>query len=1211
MSYLRQMRHGIAHDPVRRRDRTPAGAVPAGSAVTVTLRVDSSVRPGVHGAVLEVLDASAAAGAADGDPADGEGPAGAAAAFDVDSTDADSAAGDPVGDDAAGRGLAAGTEDRWVSIPMEPCEAGYRAVIDTAGEPRVLFYRFRVATDLGALYYVRRTDGAATAGDALGPFSGDGAGEGAGPHSPALPGFQLTVYDGAFRAPAWFSGSVMYQVFPDRFARGADGIRWDGVESHRRRGWPVVVHEDWNEPPAWGGDYDPVDFFGGSLAGIRQKLDYLVSLGVEVLYLNPVCEARSNHRYDTGDYEVVDPILGDWDDFEELARAAEGRGIRIVLDTVLSHTGAASRYFNLDGSYDSFGAAQGEGSPYRAWYDFGDYGDVGYRSWWGDPTLPEVDERDPSWQRFALGDAGHAGVLKRWVGHGGAGFRLDVADEIPDEVLELVRKAAKDARPDAVVIGEVWEDPTTKESYGVRRTYGLGRALDSVMNYPLRGALLSFGLGKTDARSLVTFLKQQRLNYPLPLYASLMNLLSSHDVERVRSVLAAGREFRDLPRDEQAGLVSSIDWEADARSAALQRLLATIVYALPGVPCLYYGDERGLQGGRDPFDRATFPWDGQRADCGQDLSWFYRGLGKLRQASFALRHGDAAFYSHGKDVVAVLRTVATDQGRSGTLLCVVNRSEESQSVVIDLVDPAAGLGDEDVLRVKYADAKPRCVFSTDGSGVASDMRADCEFGIFSCELGPMQGCVFHLGHGLDKPMEPGLGVLCHITSVPSAPGDGPEAEGSEADGSAGRERGTLGPASRRFVDWLADAGVAYWQILPLNPTDEHGSPYAGLSAFAGNTLLLDAGERAQGSAPVDEEGLRAFVARNHHWLASYGAFTAIKKLVGEVPWQQWPESYRTWVPGLENDPALVGAVRDEYRRQYVFERQWQALRAYANDRGVRIVGDMPIYVSADSADVWAHRDYFALDEAGYPALQGGMPPDGFAPQGQLWGNPTYRWDALRDSGYDWWLARLGRMFQWYDYVRIDHFLGFASYYAVPQGKGAQEGQWLPGPGFDLFRHAYERFGPLPLIAEDLGIITPEVRQLLAQTGLPGMDVVLFADGDPRTDWAPKRGKIAFTGTHDTPTLTGWARQRYCRRDDGSFDDDAAVVIARDLVDKAAGSGADVVVLPLQDVLGLGDDARMNVPGTTQDNWIWQGRQADIDAATLRLAALTRLHNQRP
>lgn len=1048
------------------------------------------------------------------------------------------------------------------TLPMEPCADGYRVNVDTSGDPRVLFYGFVVNTDAGVVEV--------------------GCGS-----------FQLTVYDPGFTVPEWYTGSVMYQVFPDRFARGSEGIRREGVDSHLGRGWPVRIHEDWNEPPDWGESYDPIDFFGGTLDGIREKLDYLASLGVEVLYLNPICEARSNHRYNTGNYQQVDPILGTWEDFERLSEAAAAHGIRLVLDTVLSHTGSSSKYFNLDGSYDSFGAAQGEGSPYRSWYDF-EHGTqyAPYRCWWNDPTLPEVEEHDPSWQQFVFGD----GLLAEWVAHGASGFRLDVADELPDDVLEKIRQAAKAALPDSVIIGEVWEDPTIKESYGSRRTYALGTALDTVMNYPLRDKLLQFALGGVDAPQLAAFFKMQKSNYPAPLYHGLMNLLSSHDVERVRSVLDLGVEFRDRPRDEQASMVAGITDEADAQGAFLQRILACIQYALPGVPCLYYGDERGMQGGRDPFDRGTFPWDGWRSDCGRDLTGLYQALGKMRADSPVLKHGAAAFYSYGRDVTCVLRMAGEEDGHStldGAMLCVANRSNRQVDFVIDLVDAAAGLSDAEVRALRFSNASPRCVLATDESGQLPEWPATLEDGIFRSTVGHMQACVFQLDAGLQKPLDKGLGVICHITSIPN-----------EDAGGRSLGPGTLGAPAKRFVDWLAAGGVRYWQVLPLNPTDEYGSPYAGLSAFAGNVRLLEQGTTFDGLADTDE--FRQFVDKNREWLLPYAAFSAIKERQQGALWRDWPERYRRFSPQLVEAPELVEGIEAECFRQFAFDRQWRELRAYANERGVKIVGDMPIYVSADSADAWIHPEYLTLDSEGQLASQGGMPPDQFSEEGQLWGNPTYDWEALRANGYDWWLDRFQRAFEWYDHVRIDHFLGFESFYSVPSGKPATEGEWLPGPGIDLFRRAYKKLGPLPVLAEDLGIITPQVKRLMAEANFTGMDVVQFFDGDPRQWWQPKPGKACFTSTHDTSTLLGWAKARYGLEGEGQADE--ARRVADELARRVVGSGAGVVFVSLQDVLQLDDSARMNVPGTAEDNWRWQARQSDVDASLDRLRSLVRLHS---
>ena len=1161
MADLAHLTRAFSHDPVRRSDRSPSGAVPAGTDVVLTLRVAPEAREHVLEALLVV----------EGD------------------------------DDAVDE-----------TLPMEPCAEGYRACIDTSCDPRVLFYRFVVNTDAGEV---------------------------------VTPAFQLTVYDPGFTVPEWYTGSVMYQAFPDRFARGSEGIRREGVDSHLSRGWPVRLHEDWNEPPDWGESYDPVDFFGGTFSGMESKLDYLASLGVEVLYLNPVCEARSNHRYNTGDYQQVDPILGTWEDFERLSEAATARGIRLVLDTVLSHTGSSSKYFNLDGSYDSFGAAQGEGSPYRSWYDF-EHGMqyAPYRCWWNDPTLPEVEEHDPSWQQFVFGDEGSAieaavpegwmrgkpkeprnplgeaelvrgddassetppvpqprpdsqqqnGLLAEWVAHGASGFRLDVADELPEDVLEKIRQAAKAALPDSVIIGEVWEDPTTKESYGSRRTYALGTALDTVMNYPLRDKLLQFALGGVDAPQLVAFLKMQKSNYPAPLYHGLMNLLSSHDVERVRSVLDLGVEFRDLPRDEQAALVAGITDEADARGSLLQRILACLVYVLPGVPCLYYGDERGMQGGRDPFDRATFPWDGWRPDCGRDLTGLYQALGKMRSASSVFKRGTAAFYSYGRDVACVLRMPdasmleegCPDRERmDGTVLCVANRSNAQVEFVLDLVDASSGLSDEETRALRFARSMPRCVLSTDESGRLPEWEATLEDGIFRGTVGPMQACVFQLDAGLQKPLERGLGVICHVTSVPNG-----------GRGALGPGSGTLGAPAKRFVDMLADCGVKYWQILPLSPTDEYGSPYAGLSAFAGNTRLLEAGTDLDPALAETDEFAR-FLEANRGWLVPYATFVAIKHEQGGALWRDWPKEYRRWSPQLAELPQLAEGIKAELVKQFAFDVQWRELREHANARGVKIVGDMPIYVSADSADAWMHPEYLSLDARGNLAAQGGMPPDQFSAEGQLWGNPVYDWDALRDDGYGWWLDRFARAFEWYDHVRIDHFLGYESFYSVAAGLAATEGEWLPGPGIDLFRRAYEKFGPLPVLVEDLGIITPQVRQLVAEAGFTGMDVVQFFDGDPLQWWTPKPGKACFTSTHDTQTLVGFAKERY--------GEEAAERVADELLARVVRSDAPVAFVSLQDVLQLDDDARMNVPGTAGGNWKWQARQSDLNANFDRMKKLAK------
>lgn len=1144
---LLQMQHALAHDPCRRSDRAPFGAVPIGERVALVLRVEHCARPDIVKVFLEFAN-------------------------------------DPPPKDASGDA----PKIIWRQMPMKECDEGYCAHIDTHGCTRVIFYRFRVVTELSDVLYIKSSDDLSTAGASCLPNVWI-------EEMDTSSAFQLTVYDPDFTTPEWMHGATMYQIFPDRFFRGEDGIRRSGIESHENRGWPIKVHENWDDFPDWAEPYEPVDFYGGTLNGITEKLDYLESLGIDAIYLNPICESRSNHRYNTGDYKVVDPILGDWGDFSALSEAAKSRGMRIVLDTVLSHTGSSSLYFNADGSYDSFGAAMGEDSPYRDWYDFTPGEFAPYRCWWNDPTLPEIEERDPSWQDFVLGaknpdnaeeeaaNGTDLPVLALWHAKGAAGFRLDVADEIPDDVLESIRDSVKSRDADACIIGEVWEDATTKTSYGSRRTYALGRSLDSVMNYPLREQLIQFVLNQRSAAQLSTFLRMQKSNYPKPLYESLMNLLSSHDVERIRSVLSVGREFRDSPRDEQVRIVSEIDSGADWRASILQRMLAMITYMIPGMPCLYYGDEKGMHGGRDPFCRATFPWEGRRNDCGEDLTAYYQALGQFRRDSLALRKGSATFSYYRKDVLCIARIYAKDGVFEG-MLCVANRSDETVHVAVDLSDEATGLEPPDIIALRLLSTKfPRLVFSTDSQNMSRDPHATLEDGIFIGEIGPLQADIYQISPGLGKPLERGSGIVCHLTSVPNCGTDGKS-----------KAAGTLGAPAKMFLDDLSEAGIKYWQMLPINPVDEYGSPYAGLSAFAGNAKLVE-GELSDDALDqaLGDPRYTSFIQENSHWLARHATYFALKDRHGGAPWWKWPEAYRKWDESLLDDPDLKTSIDRERARQFVFDLQWRDLHSYAQSVGVSLIGDMPFYVSADSPDVWALREYFSVDDDGNITEEGGVPPDGFSATGQLWGVPTYKWDALKDNGYDWWIQRFKRSFELFDYIRIDHFLGFSAYYAIPSGGSALDGKWVPGPRLDIFREAYDKLGPLPVIAEDLGLITPEVRQLLAQTAFPGMDVLQFFDGDPLDYWRPRYGRLVYTSTHDTPTLVGWAQERYCAGDcDGA--EERARDIAKKISYKILDSKAEIVMFALQDVIRLGNEARMNTPATTDGNWEWQATCEEMD-----------------
>ena len=425
--------------------------------------------------------------------------------------------------------------------------------------------------------------------------------------------WQITVYKKA-AVPDWWKDGVVYHIFPDRFARERD---WTPREPEARRGTHRFLVRDWDTPVfyprAENGDVSSWPFWGGTLRGIEEKLPYLASLGVTVLYLNPIFEAASNHRYDTADYTRVDPLLGRKKDFESLCEAARKRGIRIVLDGVFNHTGADSVYFDKFGNY-------GTAEKYRSWFRFGDQYRHGYECWWDVPDLPNVEENDPSFREFLCGEDG---VVRRWLRRGASGWRLDVADELPDVFLEDLRKSVKDADPDALIIGEVWENAADKIAYGKLRKYFQGHQLDSVMNYPLRTALVNFILHK-DGRSLARCLTDIYSSYPKFVCDCLMNIIGTHDTERILTVLG-DREYTSLSNRE----LSLRTMSEEEREIGVQRLkiASCIQYTVYGVPSVYYGDEAGVEGGRDPFCRRTYPWGREN---GELLQW-YKRLGALRR----------------------------------------------------------------------------------------------------------------------------------------------------------------------------------------------------------------------------------------------------------------------------------------------------------------------------------------------------------------------------------------------------------------------------------------------------------------------------------------------------------------------------------------------------------------------------------------------------
>ncbi len=446
-----------------------------------------------------------------------------------------------------------------------------------AGEPGLYFYRFHIWDKNGDYDLFR---------------AGNGTNIGVGDL------WQLSVLPADYRPPEAYRGAVYYQIFPDRFAKSGECDLTGKLEPYTVGDFASFVPHTKNA----------TDFAGGNLRGIMEKLDYIRSLGVQVIYLNPIVMAWSNHRYDAADYMRVDPMLGTEADFTALCDAAHERGMRIVLDGVFSHTGSRSIYFDEDDHFGGGAVSAGPASKYYKWYEFQEFPKK-YTAWWGVGCVPCVNELDPDYMEYILGEDG---VVATWLRRGADGFRLDVADEIPDQFLAALRRRVKAEKPEAVVVGEVWEDASNKISYSVRRTYFTGGELDGVINYPFRTAILDFADRRDDGRALAATVLDIAEHYPAPALDCTMTVLGTHDTERVGTVLQ----------------------DANARRAAV-----FLQFALPGSPVIYYGDEAGLTGGRDPMNRLPFPWG--RED--RQLQELYRQAAALKNAHPALRTGDIRF----------------------------------------------------------------------------------------------------------------------------------------------------------------------------------------------------------------------------------------------------------------------------------------------------------------------------------------------------------------------------------------------------------------------------------------------------------------------------------------------------------------------------------------------------------------------------------------
>jgi 4-alpha-glucanotransferase len=1020
------------------------------------------------------------------------------------------------------------------------------------------------------------------------------------------PAYQITVYRPA-EVPIWYKRGVMYQIFVDRFTKGQQ----QSCDPTPRRS--SLLHLNWNDTPVYikdeKGKVTYWDFFGGNLTGVQEKLLYLKELGVSIIYFNPIFESPSNHKYDTADYLRIDPAFGDEDTFTILVQKAKSLGISIILDGVFSHTGSDSIYFNKYGNYPGLGAYQSPDSPYFEWYNFKQTCDL-YECWWDVDTLPEVKEMNPSYRQFIYGSENS--VIHKWMAKGIAGWRLDVADELPDEFIQELRQVLKDINPEAVLIGEVWEDASHKESYGYLRQYFWGNELDATMNYPWREMFLHFLLGLGDSSVLHNRILSLYENYPRENFYAAMNLIGSHDRPRILTVLGEAPPEGNLSESERRNYRIS----ASARRLAVQRLklLSLVQMTFPGVPCVYYGDEAGLEGYSDPYNRGTYPWGHED----KEIQDWYKKIIRLRAEYEVLQTGDFQSFYGSADVYGYKRSGKDEEitiliNRHSTQVKEVKMEGELQPFpfVIDLLsgevisrenergDPA-NYKDSQTLRIKPLSARTIWSKKIDPASRINTLTRSC-------------------------------GVLMAVSSLPSIWGNG-----------------DFGKEAYYFIDFLAECRQSLWQVLPLNPTGLGGSPYQSDSAFAGNPLfislelllreellrseqvlekrkLLESKNPRESahkyellrevfstfqarmleqetSGPTPEQAgtnylslqnYHAFQRENTAWLDDYALFRALKTHFGNIPWYEWEQGIAARTKDSITKYSLLLAQEIEFNRflQYTFFYQWQAVRQYARARGISLIGDIPLFVAADSCDVWVNRSFFVLEENGKPAKVAGVPPDYYCETGQLWGNPLYDWEALASDNYSWWKERIRLTLRLYDYIRIDHFRGLEAFWEIEAGaETAVKGHWMKGPGKRFLESLNKEFGDLPFIAEDLGFITPEVNILKHIFGLPGMRVLQFT---PLEEFLTEKDNnfVYYSGTHDNDTLLGWLKAQnliHPNKNASEQRENAELKITcRKLIEDLYTSPAGWVILPMQDILSLDTDARMNVPGTVGGNWEWQ------------------------
>ncbi|MDY6209609.1 MAG: glycoside hydrolase family 13 protein [Eubacteriales bacterium] len=490
-----------------------------------------------------------------------------------------------------------------VEMRFEKSENGFSVytadyVFDAAG---IYYYRFEMRNRDGVWYYGRGENGESVCGE-------------------NLPEWQLTVYKSSYKTPDFAKGNIIYHIFVDRFNRA------DGVKTKRK----YRLHKSFSESPevvSADGKYYADDFFGGNFNGIREKLDYLEELGVGIIYLSPIFKAFSNHRYDTGDYLKVDELLGTEDDFKRLLDAAHEKGMKIILDGVFNHSGADSLYFNKFGTYDSLGAYQSKSSPYYDWYYFKKFPDE-YACWWGCDNVPDLNKSNKDYRALVFGKNG---VVEKWQKLGADGWRLDVVDELPIDFVNLLIKKIKSVNKDALVIGEVWEDASTKVSYGELRPYLLGDQLDGTMNYPFMNAIIAY-VRDGDEKFFKDTVQSILENYPKETVYCLMNSLGTHDTVRIINALSDVRAHGWSKTHKLGYKLPDSEYEKAKKKLYLASVLQ---FTLPGIPSIFYGDEAGLQGFDDPINRRPYPWGSED----KEILAHYKKLGRIRRENRAVFSG--------------------------------------------------------------------------------------------------------------------------------------------------------------------------------------------------------------------------------------------------------------------------------------------------------------------------------------------------------------------------------------------------------------------------------------------------------------------------------------------------------------------------------------------------------------------------------------------